>query len=134
MAVAMAASCGGASTSGGGGTVFEANPAQTVRSTSGALVVAVYAEAGHSPARGVNSFRFLVTGPGGAPVDGLRVTVEPWMPDMGHGSSVSPTVTASGGGAYVVTDVYFPMPGRWDLNSSFTGAISDAAKPTFQIP
>jgi len=76
----------------------------------------------------------VITDSSGAPVDGLLVTVAPWMPDMGHGSSVTPAVTAAGGGAYVITDVYFPMPGRWDLITSFAGPVTDAVKPSFQIP
>lgn len=131
-ALLVSIACGGSNTS-PGSRVFDATPVQSVRSASGALLVAVHAEAGHPPARGVNAFRYVVTDGGGGPVDGLHLTVTPWMPDMGHGSSVSPAVTAAGGGAYLVTDVYFAMPGRWELNSNFTGPVTDAAKPTFQI-
>jgi hypothetical protein len=132
--LAVLAGCGGAADGSGGGALsFESTAMQTVRSTSGALNVAVHAETGHGPARGVNAFRFVITDAGGAPVDGLLLTIIPWMPDMGHGSSVTPTVTAQGGGAYVISEVYFAMPGRWDLISNIAGPVTDAAKPSFQI-
>jgi len=134
-ATVFAIGCGGsANGSAGADLTFDAKPFETVRSDSGALVVAVYAQAGHAPTRGVNAFRYLVTDANGAPVEGVQLTVSPWMPDMGHGSSVVPKVTAAGTGAFVLTDVYFAMPGRWDLLSTFAGPITDAAKPSFQIP
>ena len=51
----------------------------------------------------------------GKPVDGATLSVTPFMPDHGHGSSVKPTVTREGGGTYDVTNVYLPMPGLWRL-------------------
>jgi YtkA-like len=134
LALALATACGGSGGSSDQPPSFDATPVQTVHSTSGALQIAVHAEAGHAPGRGVNAFQFVVTDANGAPMTGLQLGVVPWMPDMAHGTSVAPTVTAAGGGAYTVTNVYFPMPGRWDLISSFTGPVTDAAKPSFQIP
>lgn len=135
LAIACAAGCGGSADSAAdGGLTFAAAPIQKVQSDSGALLVAVHPQAGHTPARGANALRYVITDSSGAPVEGVQVTIAPWMPDMGHGSSVTPTVTAAGGGAYDITNVYFPMPGRWDLVSKFTGPVSDAAKPSFQIP
>jgi hypothetical protein len=134
-ATVFAIGCGGSADGAGGGPVtFDSTPFQTVHSDSGALLLAVYAQAGHPPTRGVNALRFLVTDAKGAPVDGVQLTVSPWMPDMGHGSSVVPKVTPAGVGAFVLTDLYFAMPGRWDLISNFAGPIADAAKPSFQIP
>lgn len=134
-AMIVAAGCGGsAGGSADGGLAFDPTPIQSVRSNSGALLVAVHAQAGHTPARGVNAFRYVITDSGGAPVENVQVTVNPWMPDMGHGSSVTPTVAADGPGAFVITDVYFPMAGRWDLISTFSGSVTDAAKHSFQIP
>lgn len=133
-AIACALGCGGGMGNGSGGSAtFSATPIQTVRSDSGALSVAVYPEAGKLPARGVNAFRYVITNSTGAPVEGVQVAIAPWMPFMGHGSSVTPTVAAAGQGAYVVTNVYFPMAGRWDLMSTFSGAVTDAAKPFFDI-
>jgi hypothetical protein len=79
------------------------------------------------PVRGVNSVELTVDDPGGAPLDGLAIDVVPWMSAMGHGASVKPTVTARGRGVYVLTNVDFFMPGRWELRITLTGAIEDHA-------
>jgi hypothetical protein len=131
---ALLVGCGGGAGAADQTLTFAATPLQTIHSNSGALQVAVHAQTGHTPGRGVNAFQFVVTDANAAPVDGLQVSVVPWMPDMGHGSSVTPQVTAPGAGTYTVTNVYFAMAGRWDLISTFTGPVSDGAKPSFQIP
>src|SRR5262249_39995572 len=87
--LALALGCGGGANSADAGLSFAATPTQTVPSQSGALTVAVHAQAGHTPARGINAFRFVITDSHGAPVDHLQVTVLPFMPFMGHGSSVT---------------------------------------------
>jgi hypothetical protein len=69
----------------------------------------------------------------GSPLDGMTVGVVPYMPSMGHGTSVTPTVTAEGGGKYLVTNLYLFMPGTWELETSFSGPMSDHAEPTFQL-
>ena len=120
--------------SGDAGLSFSSTPIQTVRSDSGSLSIAVYAQQGRSPARGVNAFRYMITDSGGAPVNGIQVTVLPFMPAMNHGSSVMPMVSGEGAGAYVVSNVVFAMPGRWELNCTFTGPVTDAAKLSFDIP
>src|SRR3954465_12493731 len=109
-ATLFAIGCGGSADRSASGTLtFDATPFQTVHSDSGVLLLAVYAQAGHPPTRGVNALRFLVTDAHGAPVEGVQLMVSPWMPDMGHGSSVVPKVTAAGAGAVVSTDPYFAM-------------------------
>ena len=55
------------------------------------------------------------------------------MPAMNHGSS-TPIVTAEGGGRYMATDVYFFMPGTWELRTTFTGATTDHAAPSITVP
>jgi hypothetical protein len=84
-------------------------------------------------ARGVNELRYDVTDSAGKPVSGLNVAVTPWMPDMGHGSSVVPSVAEQSPGSYLVTCVDIPMPGTWQLRTTFSGPVSDNATPTFQV-
>jgi len=55
---------------------------------------------------------------GGAPATGLALHVTPWMPAMGHGASVQPTVVERGSGDYLVDDLVLPMPGTWELRVS----------------
>ena len=67
------------------------------------------------PQKQSNALILQVVDAAGMPVDGATVSVTPFMPDHGHGSSVKPTVTAKGGGLYDVANVYLPMPGLWRL-------------------
>jgi hypothetical protein len=69
----------------------------------------------------------------GSPLDGMTVSIVPFMPSMGHGTSVIPTVTAEGEGRYLVTNLYLFMPGTWELRTSFSGPMSDHAEPTFEL-
>jgi hypothetical protein len=64
------------------------------------------------------------------PVDGLDLSLEPWMPTMGHGSSTTPQITPQGEGTYVASDVVLVMPGTWQLRTSLG---SDLAIATVQI-
>lgn len=68
-----------------------------------------------TPSRGSNAAELTIVDGQGVPRDGLHLEVVPWMPAMGHGSSVTPTVTAKGSGKYVAEGVEFFMPGRWEL-------------------
>ena len=86
------------------------------------------------PSRGVNAFRYEVTDASGAPLSGLTLEVQPWMPAMGHGGSKLPTVTEIGGGVYDVANVYLTMPGTWELRTSISGTIEDHATVSFEVP
>ena len=57
------------------------------------------------PGRGTAPVEYTVTDASGARVTGLDVLVEPWMPSMGHGASVKPSVSDEGEGRYVATNV-----------------------------
>jgi hypothetical protein len=85
------------------------------KQTSGALSVKLMQATPAPPAKQSNALTFVVTDAAGKPVDGATLSVTPFMPDHGHGSSVKPTITPMGGGTYDVTNVYLPMPGLWRL-------------------
>lgn len=85
------------------------------------------------PVRGLTNFEFTVTDLDGRPVDGLQIAVQPWMPQMGHGTAVVPSVKDVGNGVYQVTEVYLFMAGLWELRTTFTGAVTDSVAPQFQI-
>jgi hypothetical protein len=119
---------------GGEATSFPAKPLTTLHSDASALTIEVRTAPEQPPGRGVVSVEYRVTDKDGAPVDGLTLEVVPWMPDMGHGSSVKPIVTAEGGGRYVVSNVQLFMPGRWELRTTTFGPVEDRATPSFQIP
>ena len=103
----------------------------TATSDSGALHLAMI---GHpSPlVVGDNEVDFLVTDSTGTPVDGLNMTVVPFMPAMDHGTATT-TVVPMGGGHYSAQNIYAFMPGRWILETTFAGPIDDHATPSFEI-
>jgi hypothetical protein len=126
---ALGCSGGGAS----GPIGFAEEALTTMPTKSGALSVAVRTAPEQPPVQGIDSVQYVFTDKDGAPVDGLTLAVQPWMPTMGHGSSIVPTVTASGDGTYVVTDVELFMPGEWVLRTTIGGAESDSVTPAFEI-
>lgn len=105
-----------------------------VTSTSGLLRVSARTLDDEPPVRGANPFDIeVIRADDGAAMDGLSLTVTPWMPAMGHGTSVRPTVTAIGDGGYRADNVFLFMPGLWELRVSITGSVQDDAAPRFQI-
>jgi hypothetical protein len=112
------------------GLVFAKTPSQQVSSQSGALQLDVYEQVDLPVARGVNAVKLQIT-PASAR-SGLTLAVTTWMPAMGHGSAVTPTVEPIEGG-FVVTEISFPMAGTWELRGSFGGSLSDQAIITYDI-
>jgi hypothetical protein len=132
-AAALAAGCA-ADTAGSGAGAFPDAPYATVTSDGGAVTIAFRTAPQQPPGRGVVTAELTVTTADGAPVDGLDLSVVPWMPAMGHGASVVPTVTAESGGRYVVSNVALFMPGQWELRTTVSGAVHDSAVLILQIP
>lgn len=59
---------------------------------------------------------FLLLDKNGAPLNEQKdIRVKLWMPTMGHGS-FPVKVTFHGLGMYQATDVFFTMPGYWDIH------------------
>jgi nitrogen fixation protein FixH len=113
---------------GGDASAPSAAHSESFVSQSGALTVTVDGE----PIRGVNTIVYEIRDTDGQPVDGLGFSVVPWMPAMGHGASVTPSVTPRGGGVYDVSNVVLFMPGRWELRTTFS-ATHDGVTPAFDI-
>jgi hypothetical protein len=114
-----------------GGTVASEVTVETIASDLGDFQIHVSSDP--DPAiRGVNRIRYLINDPSGAPKDGLTVTVVPWMPSHGHGTSVKAVVRPLGSGLYEIDDVLFYMPGTWELRTTFEPA-GDHAAPSFEI-
>jgi hypothetical protein len=131
LAVAVAVGVGCGTTS---GNIDSAPLVQVdeVTSSSGDVDVAMLAH-GMSPDRGVHVMELIFTQVAdGTPVDGLTLDIVPWMPAMGHGTSLTPEVTALGSGVYEVEDLDLFMAGTWQLRTTF-GTPADAAAPALQI-
>ena len=71
--------------------------------------------------KGTNAWTVEILDASGAPVDGATVTVKPFMPDHGHGSSIVPVVTAKTGGVYAIDSLVLFMPGLWQTTITVTG-------------
>ena len=108
---------------------------ESVASASGLLVVDVRWSP-DPPAVGLAASELTVTDATGAPVAGLTLTVVPWMPAHGHGSSTMPDVSETAPGVYVATPISFYMPGQWELRTTISaaGAADDMATPSLRLP
>jgi hypothetical protein len=112
---------------------FGAAPLMTVSSQSGQLAVDVRTSP-QPPAQGTNEVLLTITDKAdGAPRDGLDVAVKPWMPAMGHGTSIAPTVVPQMNGTYLISNVDLYMAGLWQLRLTISGSTQDNATPAFEI-
>ncbi|MDB4934299.1 MAG: hypothetical protein JWP87_1271 [Labilithrix sp.] len=126
----------GCSDAGAGGTgTISAEPAAVVTTDGGGYRVSVHSAPDATPSRGVNTLRLVVSRiSDGAPASGLDVDVVPWMPAMGHGASVKPSVQpGTEPGTYDVTNVNLFMPGLWEIRTTIGGSGSDHLAPRFDI-
>ena len=68
-----------------------------------------------------------------APIEDEAIALVPFMPTMGHGTDVVPTLHAKGKGVYEFTDVNLFMPGQWQLRFQFQSPVSDRAAPDVEV-
>jgi hypothetical protein len=128
MAAAGCSSGGPAETTG-----FVAGPLITVNSQSGQLKIDVRTSP-QPPERGTNDVELTITGAAdGLARDGLALGIKPWMPAMGHGSSIVPIIAPKMNGKYLVSNVDLFMPGLWQLRLTISGQAEDYAAPAFEI-
>jgi hypothetical protein len=71
------------------------------------------------PIRGQNDWTLEVLDGSGQPVSGAKITVTPFMPDHGHGTT-KPTISEIGGGKYDAAAIYMYMPGLWQVTVDVT--------------
>ncbi len=140
MAAMLVAACSSSDASNGESTgcsgtpTFPTTALSTTKSEGGKLQIAIRGAPYQPLVAGLDCLQLVVTDSStGAPVDGLSVTMTPWMPAMGHGADTTPVVTALGQGRYVLTDVSLFMPGEWQLRTQFSGPVEDSVEPTFSV-
>jgi hypothetical protein len=115
-------------------TGFGTTPLVTTPSTHGTLSVAVRTSP-QPPTVGTDESELTITSATtGDPVDGLSLSVVPYMPAMGHGTSVVPSVTPLGNGKYLVSNLELFMAGEWELRTSVTGPVTDSVNPDVYVP
>jgi hypothetical protein len=113
---------------------FSADPLVELGTDSAQLKVEVRTLPSQPPTLGASSVQMIVRDTTtGEPVSGEQLQVVPWMPAMGHGTSVTPTVTETAPGTYELTGVVLFMPGTWQLRTTLNGAFSDHVVPTLQV-
>jgi hypothetical protein len=89
--------------------------------------------------KGNNVWTIQVVDKSGAPVTGATITVKPFMPDHGHGSSIIPQVAAgSDPGSYDITLLNLFMPGIWTVTIVVTtgtapSTVTDQSVFTFCV-
>lgn len=130
----QATKAAGSAGAGSSSVTVDAGPLPAVMSDSGHLRFEVRTGPDQPPTRGVSTVSLQITDAStGEPADGLALTVVPWMPAMGHGTSVKPAIDAMGDGAYEVSRVNMYMGGKWDLRIAISGAATDSATLHFSI-
>jgi hypothetical protein len=87
-------------------------------SPSGNVKVTLVSGEPSPPARGTNTWTVTMTDGAGNAISGATPVAVPFMPEHGHGSSVTPDMTSMGGPDYSVTPLYFFMPGIWQVTLS----------------
>jgi hypothetical protein len=113
---------------------FPAEPYAILASDAQKLTIEVRTGPAQPPVRGRSDVQFIVRDPEGAFVDGLAIDATPWMPAMGHGTSVEPVAVSHGEGRYSLRNVSLYMAGRWEVRTTFSGAVTDSATPVFDVP
>jgi hypothetical protein len=69
----------------------------------------------------------------GEPLEGATVTLSPWMPAHGHGSTDVEAVE-DGPGVYVAENVWLNMPGIWDLRVHVDAEEQGDLIATVEVP
>lgn len=100
-------------------------PGMQVASAAGTFTVKLLESVPGPPVKGQNTFTVEIDETdSGAPLDGLDVTVTPWMPDHGHGTTPV-AVTAAGSGTYTLAPVYTYMSGFWQIQFIIAGTVGE---------
>ncbi|HZS40261.1 MAG TPA: FixH family protein [Polyangia bacterium] len=91
-------------------------PGLTKPSVNGDFNVTLVGSVPGPPSIGNDTWTLEIADKSGAAMNGATITVKPWMPDHGHGTSVTASVTPAGNdGTYTVTPLYLFMAGLWQV-------------------
>jgi hypothetical protein len=104
----------------------------TASSTDGTVKISLMQGNPAPPALYTNTWTVKIANGSGNPIaNNANISVPPpYMPDHGHFSDQSPTVTPKGSdGSYEVDDVYFFMPGVWQTTFLVPTGSSACTQP-----
>ncbi len=83
--------------------------------------------------KGANEVNLIIHDNKDRDVVDAEITIQPWMPEMGHGIDIEPVIEEKGGGLYHVSNLVLTMGGHWELRVGITKAgVSDMA--VFDFP
>lgn len=107
----------------------------TVRTGTGGLLKAKLVAADPAPPiKGDNVWTLQILDASDQPLDGVALTVKPFMPDHGHGTPIAATVTEVGmGHQYRVTPVNLWMPGYWEIRLTLDAGGGKTDATAFKI-
>ncbi len=106
------------------------------KGAAGALSVKLQSIDPNPVIKGNNDWKIQVVDASGAPVSDATITVKPFMPDHGHGSSITPQVAAGADpGTYDVSLLNLFMPGIWTVTFDVTTQdnVTDSSVFTFCV-
>ena len=138
------AACGGSSNGGSADSgdvvncqsdprVLTYSPPVTIQSQAKTMKFTLNQSSPAPPARGTDTWNIHVTDANGTALSNLTLTAKPFMPDHGHGPAVNSSVSNDGNGDYTVRDLYFFMPGVWQVTFTAQGS-TDSAVFMFCVP
>jgi hypothetical protein len=111
------------------------SPELSREGTSGAFQFVVTDIAPAPPSTGVTTWQLKLLDASGQPVkDATFPTIKTWMPQHMHSSTAQPLPTNNGDGTYTVGNIYFFMPGVWQVTfNAQSGSTTDSAVFTLCI-
>ncbi len=65
--------------------------------------------------KGKNELDLIVHDKKDRDVTEAEISIQPWMPEMGHGIDIEPVIEEKGGGLYHVSNLVLTMGGHWEL-------------------
>lgn len=101
--------------------------------SDGGKVMATLVEATPAPPiRDLNDWDLVFTAPDGSSLGEIDVSVEPWMPDHGHGSANPATsIVAGEGDGWKLSSLDLFMAGYWEVHFDFTLPGGEEDRVTF---
>jgi len=123
----------------GPGQAHQKNPARQAaeapaRVSEKGIFVLEPAIPGNNLRVGANSMDLMLRDKSGRGVEGAKLVVIPWSPDMGYGVWEKPTVMEKGDGNYHIENISIIRSGRWELKVSVkSGAKEDRAVFSYAV-
>lgn len=78
------------------------------------------------PKVGTNMARLIIHNYEGKDIPGLRIKAVPVLPSKNLVSPEEPEIEDAGRGLYIIRNIYFPEPGKWELRLKIYGEIVDS--------